>query len=104
MPKLTVHPPAALDADNPPALEQFQWRFLADGDSWFTIGTLNLLANSNLLFELSLSRSAIAINCGYPGDVLSHMVDRARSEIQTCSSVPRASRGTRCWSPAAATT
>ena len=75
MPKLTVHPPAALDADNPPALEQFQWRFLCDGDSWFSIGTLNLLANSNLLFELSLSRSAIAINCGYPGETLRRIVN-----------------------------
>ena len=75
MPKLVVLAPASLDSDNPPALEQFQWRFLADGDSWFTIGTLNLLANSNLLFELSLGRSACAVNCGYPGETLRRMVD-----------------------------
>jgi hypothetical protein len=49
---------------------------LAEGDSWFTIGTLNLVAASNVLFKLAFDKSVAIVNCAYPGDTLQHMVDR----------------------------
>jgi lysophospholipase L1-like esterase len=71
--KLDVFSPSQLFSDNPPDLSSRAFRFLAEGDSWFTIGTLNLLANSNLLFEMEFEQSACAINCASPGDTLKHM-------------------------------
>lgn len=59
----------------PPPLGEFGWRFLAEGDSWFTIGTLVLPRASNLLLELQLARSTAIVSCAYPGDTLKHMVD-----------------------------
>lgn len=73
MPKLEIVQPAQVFSSEPPDFAAPFWRFLAEGDSWFTIGTLNLLANSNLLFELELQRSAIAVNCATPGDTLKRM-------------------------------
>lgn len=73
MTPLSIYHPSQLDSNNPPALERFRWRFLAEGDSWFTIGTLNPAKNSNLLFELAFDSSACAVNCASPGDTLGHM-------------------------------
>jgi hypothetical protein len=73
MAKIDVFQPSQLFSNDPPALESFGFRFLAEGDSWFSIGTLNLLANSNLLFEMDFQRSACAVNCATPGDTLKRM-------------------------------
>ncbi len=54
-------------------LSQYAYRFLAEGDSWFSIGSLNPAKNSNLLFELSFEQSACAVNCASPGDTLRRM-------------------------------
>src|SRR5262249_55809913 len=51
----------------------FGFRFLAEGDSWFSIGTLNPLKNSNLLFEMQFEHTACAVNCAQPGDTLKRM-------------------------------
>ncbi|HEX6363621.1 MAG TPA: hypothetical protein VFZ93_11720 [Albitalea sp.] len=73
MKKVEVYTPAQLHSSEPPNLAEFGWRFLAEGDSWFSIGTLNPLKNSNLLFELQLRQSACAVNCAQPGDTLRRM-------------------------------
>lgn len=73
--KPLVYPADWLSRDNPPPLADFGRRLLAEGDSWFTIGTLNLLAASNVLFKLEVSQSTAIVNCAYPGDTLQHMVD-----------------------------
>ena len=53
-----VYPGDFLSRETPPALEQFAHRFLAEGDSWFTIGTLNFFDASNLLFELEFEHTS----------------------------------------------
>ncbi|MBX3603678.1 MAG: hypothetical protein KF788_00325 [Piscinibacter sp.] len=60
-------------SDTMPPLGEFGWRFLAEGDSWFSIGALNPAKNSNLLFEMEFERSACAVNCASPGDTLRRM-------------------------------
>jgi len=64
-----------LSAGLPPPLSQYGRRFLAEGDSWFTIGRLSPLKNSNLLKELVFAQQHVVISCAYPGDELVHMVD-----------------------------
>ena len=70
-----VYPSDWLFRDPPPPLSDFGRRFLAEGDSWFTIGTLNLFAASNILFKLDFDKSTAIVSCAYPGDTLQHMVD-----------------------------
>ncbi|CAN7485698.1 hypothetical protein LJR038_005222 [Acidovorax sp. LjRoot38] len=70
-----VYPADWLSRDQPPPLADFGRRLLAEGDSWFTIGTLNLLAASNVLFKLEVSQTTAIVNCAYPGDTLQHMVE-----------------------------
>ena len=59
-----------LDSNEPPPLADFGRRLLAEGDSWFTIGSLNLLQTSNLLKELEFKTSTAIVSCAYPGDTL----------------------------------
>ena len=70
-----VYPSDWLFRDPEPPLSDFGRRLLAEGDSWFTIGTLNLAAASNVLFKLDFALSTAVVNCAYPGDTLQHMVD-----------------------------
>lgn len=48
----------------------YDWRILAEGDSWFSLGAL---PSSNLLFELRLNKQAIVVNCATPGDTIRNM-------------------------------
>lgn len=73
--RIAIISPARLGSDLDPGLEQYAWRFLAEGDSWFTVGTLNPLENSNLLEQLSFEQSACAVTCARPGDELQRMID-----------------------------
>lgn len=57
---------SSLDPDDP----AYAWRFLAEGDSWFTIGAI---PSSNLLYELRLKKRAVILNLGYPGDTIANM-------------------------------
>ncbi|MDH5331121.1 MAG: hypothetical protein OEW27_14360 [Aquincola sp.] len=50
-------------------------RFLAEGDSWFTLGTLNLAQGTNLLIELKFKQHNAIVSWAYPGDTLRRMVD-----------------------------
>jgi lysophospholipase L1-like esterase len=58
-----------------PRWDDFKTRFLAQGDSWFSIGAWPPWATSNILQQVSLRFAACAINCAYPGRRLSRMVD-----------------------------
>jgi hypothetical protein len=73
-----VKPPAIespwdSQSNDPPSLSTFAHRFLAEGDSWFTSGSLNPTKNPNLLFEMAFDQFACAINCASPGDTLQRM-------------------------------
>ena len=50
-------------------------RLLAEGDSWFTLGTLNLAQGTNLLLELEFEDNVAVMSWAYPGDTLQRMVD-----------------------------
>jgi lysophospholipase L1-like esterase len=67
--------PGAVNAAD---LSSYGHRFLAQGDSWFSIGGLNLAKNSNLLFEMEFTSSRCAVNCGRTGSTLRRMVDQVR--------------------------
>lgn len=73
--KPVVYPADYLFRPDPPPLSAFGRRLLAEGDSWFTIGSLNLPQASNVLFKLEFEQSHAIVNCAYPGDTLQHMVD-----------------------------
>lgn len=73
--KPLVYPVDWMFRDQAPPLSEFGRRLLAEGDSWFTIGTLNLAEASNILFKLEFAQSTAIVNCAYPGDTLQHMVD-----------------------------
>ena len=51
---------------------------LAQGDSWFSIGSLPPGVTSNLLAQMELTRSVAVVNCARPGLQLSHMSDTSR--------------------------
>lgn len=65
--------PWDLDGELPVALDQYGWRFLAEGDSWFSIGALNPFKSSNLLNHLEFARRSAVVNCAQPGDTLRHV-------------------------------
>jgi len=73
MPKLDVYSPKQLFSNEPPDMTSPAYRLLAEGDSWFSIGTLNLLSNSNLLSEMAFNKSVCAINCASPDDTLARV-------------------------------
>jgi hypothetical protein len=65
------------------------WRFLAEGDSWFTVSGI---PSYNLLFELRFRKRAQIVNCAQPGDTIRHM-----SEISENSLLRRAMIGGFRW-------
>jgi hypothetical protein len=71
---------STLSGPNPPDLSSYGHRLLAEGDSWFTVSTLNPLATDNLLRHVALSQSTVAINCAYPGDTLRQIVEMAKDK------------------------
>jgi len=78
MPDIQLISPADLeghgDAGGFP-IERYALRFLAQGDSWFSIGAVPPWLTSNLFDKLTLSKSAVAVNCARPGAELVHMTD-----------------------------
>lgn len=60
-------------------MERYALHFLAQGDSWFSIGAFPPWKTSNLFDKLSLSRAAVAVNCARPGAELVHMIDSTRN-------------------------
>jgi hypothetical protein len=80
MPTLKQFSPLDFDRHGGADFPQFPRRFLAQGDSWFTFGSFNVLSTSNLLNDMQLVVKSCAVNCATPGKVLSHMVD-LRSQV-----------------------
>lgn len=81
MPKLRVFQPGEIlhpGDGGGPDLSGFRHGFLAQGDSWFSIGAMPPFQTTNLLFELALKDNAFAVNCANPGDHLRHMIDARR--------------------------
>lgn len=74
--QLTIKNADEVVGPNPPPLEQYGTRFLAEGDSWFTLGDLNPFKSSNLLFGLDFAQRNVAVNCGYPGKTLRRVVEQ----------------------------
>lgn len=62
--------------DNAADLSPYRHRLLAQGDSWFATGALNLAKNSNLLFEMVFPHRNCAVNCARSGSTLRRMVDQ----------------------------
>jgi hypothetical protein len=66
---------------------RYPWRFLAEGDSWFTVGAV---PSSNLLYELSLNKPSLVLNLGYPGDTLANIAHlSANTELSRRLADPR---------------
>jgi hypothetical protein len=59
----------------------FEKIYLAQGDSWFSIGHFPPWATTNLLQQMVLSRSALAVNCARPGVELAHMTDTSSAQM-----------------------
>jgi lysophospholipase L1-like esterase len=59
----------------------FTRKYLAQGDSWFSIGTFPPWSTTNLLQQMVLSRSTLAVNCARPGAVLAHMTDTSTARV-----------------------
>jgi lysophospholipase L1-like esterase len=60
-------------------IEQFQARCLAQGDSWFSIGSVPFFLTTNLLQDLELRVGTCIVNCASPSAKLSRMIDTTRS-------------------------
>jgi hypothetical protein len=59
----------------------FARKYLAQGDSWFSIGTFPPWSTTNLLQQMVLSRSTLAVNCAKPGAALTHMTDSSTAQV-----------------------
>lgn len=81
MKPLIIYSADQLDVGEPPPLEAMAYRFLAKGDSWFSLGSLNPAKNSNLLFEMAFEQFACAVTCAQPGDTLSRMVNMTSDPV-----------------------
>ncbi|WP_374593641.1 hypothetical protein [Aquabacterium sp.] len=77
-PLVVITPAQVLDTRAPRDFSLYPRKFLAAGDSWFSIGALNLAKQSNLLYEMEFSSTCAVVHCGSPGDSPSRLDDRAR--------------------------
>ena len=59
----------------PYPFELFHSKCLAQGDSWFSIGSIPPGLTTNILAELELTNSVVVVNCARPGKELQHMTD-----------------------------
>ncbi|MEJ8859200.1 hypothetical protein WKW79_31860 [Variovorax robiniae] len=59
----------------------FYKQFLAQGDSWFSIGALPFSATTNLLYPSGLDKRAGVVNCADPGFTLEKMLDRMSDPV-----------------------
>ncbi|WP_422010259.1 hypothetical protein [Roseateles sp.] len=75
MDHLACYTPADLAGGTPPDFDNFRWKLLAQGDSWFSNARAKLNAHANLLQELVFKSKAMTVNCAGTGNALSHMVD-----------------------------
>jgi hypothetical protein len=71
-PVVIVRPEQLGFGDNSMSPSDFGWHMLAEGDSWFSFGSL---LGNNLLNRLVLTRSTLVTSTARPSDTLAHMVD-----------------------------
>lgn len=77
--KCTIVDPAAVHGGGevgPFPFDLYARKCLAQGDSWFSIGSIPPGLTTNTLDEMRLSRSTAIVNCARPGKQLAHMADR----------------------------
>jgi hypothetical protein len=60
---------------------EFNLQFLAQGDSWFSIGALPPMLTSNLFDGMRTTIAACAVNCARPGAELAHMTDTMSARV-----------------------
>lgn len=77
MPDITLIAPSQLNGGEAGGfpMDEFPLQFLAQGDSWFSIGSIPPFLTSNLFDKMSLSQRAVAVNCARPGAELHHMTN-----------------------------
>jgi hypothetical protein len=62
-------------------VSRFTRKFLAQGDSWFSIGHFPPWSTTNLLQQMVLTDSAVAVDCAHPGRELAHMTDTSTEQV-----------------------
>ena len=67
-------------AGHPEEFDLVERTLLAQGDSWFSIGSMPPGLTSNLLAQMKLTRSAAVVNCARPGLKLAHMTDTSTQQ------------------------
>jgi hypothetical protein len=67
-----------MDPQQPAPVSDYNRQFLAQGDSWFSIGAIPPGATTNLFEGMGMSIRACAVNCAKPGWTLQRMVDRVK--------------------------
>lgn len=91
MDHLACFAPEDLRSPQPPDLQAYRWRLLAQGDSWFSTAQAKLSAHANLLQELVLTKPTVAINCAGKRESLARMVElEAASDFVQLLSAPDA--------------
>jgi lysophospholipase L1-like esterase len=66
--------PVDVDSNNPTVyLTDFALRLLAEGDSWFSLGSV---PSHNMLEEMQFDESAVILSLAYPGDEVTEMFRR----------------------------
>ncbi len=83
MPDVLVISPGELVGSGevgPFPIGSYALQFLAQGDSWFSVGAIPPWLTSNLFDKLALSVSAVAVNCARPGAELVHMTDSTSND------------------------
>jgi hypothetical protein len=79
--QMKVFPSQQMGTQHAPDLSPFNWQFLAQGDSWFSLSTLKPWAASRLLDHMQFPQRTVTVNCADPGDTLAHMVDMRRDPL-----------------------
>lgn len=80
MAKLAIFESESVNSKNEPGWGEYNWQFLAQGDSWFSTSTVKG-KRSNILENLDFPQAAAVVNCATPGDELTHMVDARRDPL-----------------------
>src|SRR5664279_4826534 len=62
-------------------VSRFARKYLAQGDSWFSIGHIPPWCTTNLLEQMVLGRSSVAVNCAKPGAELAKMTDTSTERV-----------------------
>ena len=83
MPDITLIVPSQLNGGEAGGfpMDEFPLQFLAQGDSWCSIGSIPPFLTSNLFDKMSLSQRAVAVNCARPGAQLQHMTNTTNNRV-----------------------